>query len=259
MLPKFLKPYHLSRSSLVRLGPKTDGGYIIDKRILKTSSTLITCGLNDDWEFERDFFKKNKKCKILAFDHTINKKYWRTRFKKDFISLLLFKKLKIDKILDVFKFIDYHLFFKNKIKHYQKKIVLKKKNNKEITIPNILAKLHKIILKVDIEGDEYKILNDIKKNTKKIVCLVIEFHDIHKNIKKIKKFLANNDLKIIHLHANNYGGINKNKDPKVIELSLINSKMINIKKRFSNKRYPINNLDYKNFKRREDIKIKFYE
>ena len=259
MLPKFLKPYHLSRSSLVRLGPKTDGGYIIDKRILKASSTLITCGLNDDWEFERDFFKQNKKCKILAFDHTINKKYWRTRFKKDFISLLLFKKLKIDKILDVFKFIDYHLFFKKNIKHYQKKIVLKKKNNKEITIPNILAKLHKIILKVDIEGDEYKILNDIKKNTKKIVCLVIEFHDIHKNIKKIKKFLANNDLKIIHLHANNYGGINKNKDPKVIELSLINSKMINIKKRFSNKRYPINNLDYKNFKRREDIKIKFYE
>ena len=74
-----------------------------------------------------------------------------------------------------------------------------------------------------------------------------------------KKFLTKNDLKIIHLHANNYGDVDKNKDPKVIELSLINSKMIIIKKKFSKKRYPINDLDFKNFKRREDIKVKFYE
>ena len=259
MLPKFLKPYHLNRSNLIRLGPKTDGGYIIDKRILSKSSTLITCGLNDDWEFERDFFKQNNKCKILAFDHTINNKYWWTRFKKDFISLLLLRKLNINKILDVFKYIDYWLFFKKNKKHHQKKIVFKKNNNKEITIPNILNNLHKVILKVDIESDEYKVLNDIKKNTNKIVCLIIEFHNIHKNIKKINKFLTKNDLKIIHLHANNYGSVDKNKDPKVIELSLINSRMINIKKKFSKKKYPINNLDYKNFKRRQDIKIKFYE
>ena len=61
------------------------------------------------------------------------------------------------------------------------------------------------------------------------------------------------------MHANNYGDVDEDKDPKVIELSLINSKMIKIKKKFSKKRYPINDLDYKNFKRREDIKIKFYE
>ena len=32
---------------------------------------------------------------------------------------------------------------------------------------------NKIVLKVDIEGDEYKILNDIKKNSNKIVFLLI--------------------------------------------------------------------------------------
>ena len=73
MLPNFLKPFHIDNKKLVRIGPKLDGGYVIDKKSVLDANIIITCGLNDDWEFERDFFKQNKKCKILAFDHTINK------------------------------------------------------------------------------------------------------------------------------------------------------------------------------------------
>ena len=257
MLPKYLKPFHIEKSSLMRIGPKTDGGYIVDKRILGKNNILVTCGLNDDWEFEKDFIKKNGDVSIIAFDHTVNNEFWIKRFKKDFISLLLLKKLSLNKILDVFKYIDYRIFFrKNKI-HYRKKIVNKCKNNNQISISKILKPLKNVVLKVDIEGDEYKILNDIKKNSKKIIFLIIEFHNIHKNLVKIKKFLDNLDLKVIHTHANNYGGINKKNIPKVLELSLINSKIIKIKNIYSKRKYPIVNLDYKNFKRRDDIKIKF--
>ena len=259
MLPKFLKPYHIKSSNLVRIGPKTDGGYIIDKRILNKTNILITCGLNDDWEFERSFFKKKPNTKIIAFDHTVNNHFWIKRFKNDIISLLLLRKLRISKILDIFKFIDYLLFFTKNKKHKITKVVFKKKNNKEITISEILKDYKEVFLKIDIEGDEYKILNDIKKNSKKIVFLVIEFHNLDKNILQIKKFLEKLDLKIIHIHANNYGGIDKYGNPKVIELSLLNRKKIKLNNTFSKKKYPIVNLDYKNFKRREDIKIKFNE
>ena len=217
MLPRFLKPYQIRSSNLIRVGPKTDGGYIIDRRILNKSKILIACGLNDDWEFERDYLKKNQKTQINAYDHTVNKRFWLSRFKKDIISLLLFKKLKINKILDVFKYLDYRLFFRNNNKHFEKKIVFKKRNDNETTIPDILANYNEIFLKVDIEGDEYKILNDIKRNSSKIIFLVIEFHDVDKNIKKIKNFLEKLDLKIIHIHGNNYGGLDKNNNPKVIE------------------------------------------
>ena len=257
MLPRFLKPYQIRSSNLIRVGPKTDGGYIIDRRILNKSKILITCGLNDDWEFERDYLKKNHKTQINAYDHTVNKRFWLSRFKKDIISLLLFKKLKINKILDVFKYLDYRLFFRNDNKHFEKKIVFKKRNDNETTIPDILANYNEIFLKVDIEGDEYKILNDIKRNSSKIIFLVIEFHDVDKNIKKIKNFIKKLDLKIIHIHGNNYGGLDKNNNPKVIELSLLNSKKIKLKKILSKRNYTINNLDYKNFKRRSDIEIKF--
>jgi hypothetical protein len=257
VLPKFLKPFHITKSYLIRIGPKTDGGYIVDKRIFNKTDTLITCGLNDDWEFEKSFLKKNKNSKIFAYDHTVTKEFWLSRFKKDIVSLLLLKKLKIDKILDVFKYIDYRLFFRNNKKHFEKKIVFREKSNEETTIPKILNNHNKVVLKVDIEGDEYKILNDIKKNSKRIFFLLIEFHNVHKNLTKIRNFIRKSDLKIIHIHANNYGGIDKNGIPKVIELSMLNSKKIEMNRILSKRKYPIIDLDYKNFKRREDIKIEF--
>ena len=58
MLPKILKPYHLDKSNLVRIGPKKDGGYVIDKRVIDRSEVIITCGLNDDWEFEKNLLRK---------------------------------------------------------------------------------------------------------------------------------------------------------------------------------------------------------
>ena len=258
MLPVFLKPLKIKRSNLIRVGPKKDGGYIIDKRILRKSQILISCGLNDDWEFEKDFLKKNGDITIKAYDHTVNNKFWIKRFKKDIFSLLLFKKIKLNQISDVFRYLDYKFFFrKNKI-HYQKKIVSKERNDKQITISKILKNYKKnVILKIDIEGDEYKIFKDIKKNSKKILFLILELHDVHKNIRKIKNFLNKLELKIIHIHGNNYGGVDKKNNPKVIELSLLNSNIIKILNVHSKYKYPIINLDYRNLKRRNDIKIKF--
>ena len=257
MLPKFLKPVNVKKSNLIRLGPKKDGGYVIDKRILGKSKTLISCGLNDDWEFEKDFLKKNGECSIHAFDHTITKDFWKKRFKKDIIALLLLKKLKFNKILDVFKYFDYQFFFRENKKHHLKKIVPKRKNSKQITITEILKRYRTVVLKIDIEGDEYKIFKDIGKNIKKILFLIIELHNINKNLRQIKNFLKNSDLKIIHIHGNNYGDVDEKGNPNVIELSLINSRIIKISNSLSKKKYPIKNLDYKNLKRRNDIKIKF--
>ena len=93
MIPNFLKPYHTNLSNLIRLGRKSDGGYVIDRRIINKTKAVITCGLETEWSFEEDFQKRNKNCKIIAFDHTVDKNFWINRFKKDFISFLLLKKI----------------------------------------------------------------------------------------------------------------------------------------------------------------------
>ena len=258
MLPKIFKPFKSNINNLIRIGPKKDGGYVIDKRVIKKTNKIISCGLNDDWEFEKEFLKINQKCKIIAYDHTVDKRFWVKRFKKDIISLLLFKKLRLEKILDVFKYINYINFFNNDNEHIIKKVVNNEKKSNEISIRNILKDQNKLVLKVDIEGDEYKILKNINKESYKINLLIIEFHNIHKNLDKIKKFLKKSNFKIVHIHGNNFSGTNKNNDPNAIEMTLINSKKYKTSKDKSKLKYPIKDLDFKNLKRRPDMELKFY-
>ena len=52
------------------------------------------------------------------------------------------------------------------------------------SLDTILKKISikKIFLKIDIEGDEYKILDQIIKNSENLTGLVIEFHNVSRNI-----------------------------------------------------------------------------
>jgi hypothetical protein len=258
MLPNFLKPFHVENYRLLRVGPKFDGGYIIDKKSVLYTDIIVTCGLNDDWEFERSFLRMNSKCVVRAYDHTVDKKFWKARFKKDIKHLLLLKKIRLRKIIDIFKYLDYLSFFRNDNKHHILKIGTQNIKNKEITIKKILEGHQNIFLKVDIEGDEYKILNQISHCSNNINNLIIEFHDIHKNMNKIHNFIIKTKkLKLIHIHANNYGGTNKIGDPNVVELTFtsINKNKQRLVK--TKKKFPIKYLDYKNISRIEDINLKF--
>lgn len=259
MLPNFFKPTKSLRSNLVRIGPKRDGGYVIDKRVIKKTKKIITCGLNDDWAFEKNFIQNNKECTIQAYDHTVNNKFWIKRLKKDIISFLKLKKLTPIKIYNIFKYLEYRIFFSKKNKHFQKKIVANKKNYKEETINSILTDLDNIILKVDIENDEYKILNDINKNNNKINLLIIEFHQVNKNLKKIRKFISKSNLKIIHIHANNFGGVDNIGMPTTLEITFLNNKKFKIKNVKSNEKYPIEGLDFKNHRSKEEINLRFHD
>ena len=258
MIPNYLMPYHTSFSNLVRLGRKYDGGYVIDKRVITKTKTIITCGLEAEWSFEKEFLKNNKDCKVLAFDHTVNKKFWINRFLKDFTSLLLFKKIKLNQIFDVFKYIEYLNFFSGNNKHFIKKIVSKKKDkNNQITITDAIGNNKDILLKIDIEGDEYEVLSEVDKNFNKLNLVIIEFHNLQKNLKKIKNFIKKTKLKNIHINANNYGMVDRNGIPQVIEMTLINPKKFKIKNIKTKRNYPIKGLDFKNRKRGPEIKIIF--
>ena len=229
MLPKYLKPFHIEKSSLMRIGPKTDGGYIVDKRILGKTNILVTCGLNDDWKFEKNFKKINKVCNIEAYDHTIDKDFWYKRFRKDIVHFFLLKKLRLYKIIKIFDYLDYKIFFKNKNKHFLKKVVQKAEKDNEISLSDLLSNDDGIFLKIDIEGSEYDMLSDIIEKSEKLVSLIIEFHNIKNNLNKIQNFITENkNLKLIHIHANNFKEIDSNGNPNNIELTFVNINKINV-------------------------------
>lgn len=262
MLPKNFKPIFVDNQFLLRIGPKYDGGYIINRNLIQNIDTLITFGLSDEWDFEKNLKKKIPNLNIYAFDHTVCNKFWIQRLKKDILHFFLLKKLRIKKIVNIFKFLDYKFFFNNKENfHIQKKIGLGKKDyDLNYIVNNFLKNKKNFLLKIDIEGDEYNILNQILDNQKSINGLLIEFHDLEKNNNKIKieNFISKlKDLKLIHIHANNYAPKDINNDPTVVEMSFTNNRYIESFSIDNPKTYPIKNLDVKNRKRLPDIPLFF--
>ena len=259
---KKLKPIFIDDSELVRLGSIDDGGYVVPKVTVKSSNLLISMGISDNWDFEKDF-RKNSNAKILAFDYSINKNFWISKFKKDLIKFIQLKIFKPRKLYKMFQYIDFLIFFRlNKnIQFFLEKIG---KNKDSLSLDNIIKKYtqdqKEIFLKIDIENYEYEIIDDIILHKSKIQGIVIEFHSISKNLEKIYNFInkLNSDLELVHIHINNYSVKEINQFPEAIELTF-SKKSLHDQNLINNKDYPIKNLDFPNSKRNEDIKITFLE
>ena len=128
---------------------------------------------------------------------------------------------------------------KNKIDTDIKKVFSRIKNNSEV------------ILKCDIESNEYLIIDQILEYSNRIKMLIIEFHWIDKNemmfVESVKKLQSK--FEIIHIHANNHFQTLKNGLPIILEITLLNKKFSPNKIEYVDD-FPIKGLDFPNIKRR---------
>jgi len=260
--PNFLKPYYINKDQLVRVGSIDDGGYVVPLLNIKNSEILISMGISDNWDFEKDFSKISN-AKILAYDDSINSIYWINRFKKDLVKFLKLKIFKPRKLYKMFQYIDFVFFFK---KNKKNKFFLKRVGNDKNSINfeeifNEIKDNNKVFLKIDIEGSEYEILDQIVAIKKKIQGIVIEFHKVTSNLDKIKNFLTaiDDDLKLVHIHANNYSLKEFDQFPDAIELTISNINKLSNKadRTRESHEYPLKGLDFPNSKRSQEIEIIF--
>lgn len=242
--PEALKPK--KNFLLKRVGKDNDGGYLVDLNSIKNSKSLISFGINDDWSFEESFSKLNLTCKIFCYDNNLSSYFLLKNF---FKNLFFFR----------FKFKDIYFYFKKIILFYFffKKNSLKKNMISYNFLKNLINDNHfdtPIFLKIDIEGWEYRILNDILEIREILSGLVIEFHNVDLHLDKIVDFINKINLELIHVHANN-GGIPKldlNNNPTVIELTFSKDPIV-----VSNKFITPNSLDQRNNINLEDILITY--
>tara|TARA_B100001059_G_scaffold197986_1_gene203667 strand:- start:393 stop:1190 length:798 start_codon:yes stop_codon:yes gene_type:complete len=256
---KFLKP-HLCRD-LKRLGRNQDGGYVVSFNSVLNSNYLISFGLGLDWSFELDYLEFNKKGRVLIYDHTINLKTFLYPFIKCVKRFLTFRK-NIREVKGRFnELLNYLTFINKKAVNYFCKKIDKVASKKEESLKNILQTnplIKKFILKVDIEGSEFNIIDEIIHFSNNIDMLIIEFHDLDKHEKKFHKEILKlvNHFNIIHIHGNNHCNLNDYGLPIAIELTLLN-KNYNLKKTKEKILYPLKALDYPNNPDVEDIKFTF--
>ena len=266
-LPKeynFMTP--LKSPSLLRLGVKKDGVYILDKELLKTSNFLVSFGMAEEYSFEEEFLKFNKNNELIIFDFSVSHSHYFKELFKNIRRIFKFKRTFKDLGKCYKNYIRFIKFCNKKnVKFFSKKITSKDDSKGNISINEIFRNYiekgkKNITLKIDIEGTEYEIINNILQYEKQIDQMVMEYHDTHlrkieffENMRKIQNFFY-----VSHLHANNYRKYNADGFPINIEITFLNKKFLkdSLKKSF---RYPINELDYPNNLREKDLEFVFSE
>jgi hypothetical protein len=249
MLPKKFKPKYLY--DLIRVGKDNDGGYLICKKSSLESSLLFSFGISDDISFEENF-KRINNCKVIAFDHTSTNNFFIKKILLNILKINIFQFFK-----DIINFFNFLIFFNQKNCFLIKKKVEIKTNRScnSISIKDIFKftdNNSNIYFKIDIEGSEYRILDDLISFSKNIIGLTIEFHEVDLNVDRILNFVKRFNLKLVHIHPNNYSDLGIGNIPKTLELSF-SKYPVAIKKAL---RFP-HKLDQKNDKFSKDIKLIF--
>lgn len=209
-LPKILKPK--IKTKLRRFGRNYDGGYLVTKKSVTSAKSLLSFGILDDVSFEKDFTNLNK-VDVHCFDHTVGRNFWKKKIYNDLGAGLY--NLNFAFIKNTFnRYFEFKKFFFIKSNFLNIKTIKQESLSEIIKSKNLQQP---IFLKVDIEGSEYRILDEIVQLQEKFCTLIIEFHDVDINLKKICNFIDNFNLKLTHTHPNNYGFIAQKSLPTVIE------------------------------------------
>ncbi len=273
---KKLKP--IEYPDLIRLGKHNDGGYIIPRSAIEGIDVLLSFGVANDWSFEEDFKKLNPSVRIDAYDHTIGESIYNDIRCMSLIgSVVNFGLLKPKQAMEEMNkssdYVDhkkrYRDFFKleNNAYHFQKRIA-RRGDTSSISPYEIFNKIlsekenTSIFLKIDIEGSEYEVMEQILTFSKSIKCIAIECHECDRKQDfdtMIDALLK--DFSIVHIHANNYGPVNEYHNfPAYLELTLVNNALLApsaSKDRYSTKDYPILGLDEANDPNRPDLALIF--
>lgn len=186
-LPKIFSPFFCR--DIVRLGKDNDGGYLINELDISKTNNLLSFGIGEDVSFEKDFIGSNEWCNVVAYDETVEDEH------DDF-------------------FID--------------RRTLVRENVTSENIRDIIGERSSIFLKCDIDGGEYDILHDLIENSSRFTGLAIEFHSItdYKNFNELTNFIAKFELRLVHVHINNYAYIIRQDGtytPDVLELTFSSS------------------------------------
>ena len=209
MLPAIFKPS--ASYALTRLGRDQDGGYLVENSSIEQAAQLVSFGLGYDWSFEEDFLK-HKEIPLRVYDHTVGEKDLRKRLRRT------------PRIRWLKKYLAYKRFFNAPNRGHHETMIGYEGGGGggAIGLDRVLRDdqfQYPAFVKIDIEGTEYRILDDLVLHSSNICGLAIEFHDVDLHQYRIVDFLEKFPLTLVHVHGNNYSGVDPTGKVLVIEMS----------------------------------------
>ncbi len=177
---------------------------------------LIGLGINDDWSFEEQFYSR-RQVPIVAFDGSVGK----TEFVRRLIKAAVQVHRPQKALSRIRTLRNYSSFFTDDRRHEAKHVGLSTQPG-YISFSAIVDQARKekrsrIFFKVDVEGWEYRLLDEFVDNADLMTGLAIEFHDVDLHIDKLRDFISRFPLTLVHTHCNNFVIRNDKGVPLVIE------------------------------------------
>lgn len=201
---------------LIRLGKDFDGGYLVCRRDVETSDALLGLGVYKDWSFEREFRDLNK-VRVETYDRSVGVSFF---FNDVFRKLLRFYNLPklINAVSTLFSY--FNFFSRAGVAHHRQ-FIGTDSPPKVITLKEAASRVEgkNIFLKIDIEGSEYRVLNDLLEMADQTSGLAIEFHDCDLHMERIIAFVDAYPLTLVHLHVNSGSNVSPDGLPLVIEMT----------------------------------------
>jgi hypothetical protein len=110
---------------------------------------------------------------------------------------------------------------------------------------------------MDIEGWEYRVLEQMLEFTDSVLGFVVELHDVDLHRDRISRFVtrSNGGYAICHVHANNYGPVDEHGDATVLEVTWVRRDLLDSPT--SAGQLPASVLDFPNDPDRPEILVRF--
>ena len=211
-LPRSWKP--VRTRGLTLIGPRGDGGYVTTEAALADVDVLISFGLGDDWGFEEDF-RTRTGARVDVYDHTVGWHWWpyytlRSLYRRHFRLLT--------KPLSYARFIA-----RRGVTHHRRAVGSGEGGT--VSLAQIVADLPddaSLFLKMDIEGAEYSVLDDIVTHRHRFTGMAMEFHEVGRHRARIEAFVAALEgFAVVAAYPNNAYPADAAGDPRLLEMSFV--------------------------------------
>lgn len=261
LLPVSLRELNpLVVDDLIRCGDERDGGYVVPASSITAIDALVSFGLGHNWSFEEHAVWLNPCLIVHVYDHSVTERAYLDRFLAAWHRVRTGRGAMGELHWMVSFYESYRDFFSGGALHFQQKIVDRVVQADDITVGQALARVadkRRLLLKMDIEGDEYRVIEALLAHHARILTMVVEFHDTAalRDLFLAKVALIRQRYEIVHIHGNNLSGVATDGLPEVLEITFLHKTLCAAAPRRN--RLPIAHLDYPNDPRKSDHELVF--
>jgi len=254
---------------LERFGAAGDGGYVLPADVVDRCAVVLSLGLGTNWSFDTAVLARNPRLRLIGVDHSVGAAKFARQARRSGIKRVLYRLLgrreksrKHDERYRAGRL--WFELFRAPNEHVGRRVG-PRPGPGVVTLEELMAKVadvpdQGVLLKMDIEGGEYDVVDAVVRHAAKVACFVVEFHSLGGRAEAFDAAIAalSGPFHVVHVHGNNCRPYDASIDfPDTIEVTFVNRALLPPDPPPSVAAYPRPGIDAPNRPDRPDYPLRF--